>query len=99
MPSLIRRARLVTTAAAFLSGISLAMTGGVAAAATNPVSAIALPVPLAAGPIPAGVASNVSCQSVGNCTAVGQYQDTIGITHAMALNEVGGNWSATTILA
>jgi hypothetical protein len=65
---------------------------------TAPVG-IQFPLPLAAGPLPDAVSTAVSCSSAGNCSAVGQYQDQIGITQSMATNEVSGSWSATPILA
>jgi hypothetical protein len=57
-----------------------------------------LPVPSDAGPIPNATVNDVDCPTAGNCTAVGDYQDTIGITHAMTLNLTSGTWTALAML-
>jgi hypothetical protein len=36
--------------------------------------------------------SSVSCSSAGNCSAVGSYQPSSGVTQAFVANEVEGNW-------
>ena len=36
--------------------------------------------------------TGVSCVSPGNCSAGGQYQDTVGRTQVFAVNEVNGTW-------
>lgn len=102
--STVRRAsRMTTRSLALAFGVSVALVvGPVSAAWASPGnSAIGslLPLPEAAGPIPDAVANDVSCVSAGVCAAVGDYQDTIGITHAMAEDLSAGTWTATPILA
>ena len=43
--------------------------------------------------------TSIDCPTAGSCTAVGSYQDTIGITHAMAENLTSGTWTSVTMLA
>ncbi len=54
-------------------------------------------------PLPAGAATttdpsasvaSVSCATAGNCTAVGQYNDTSGNAQGVALTETSGHWTA-----
>ena len=40
----------------------------------------------------------VSCSSVGNCVAVGEYQTSSTVVQAMVIDEVGGTWSRGTEL-
>ena len=61
-------------------------TNGAWAAATE----LALPT---AGQEPAFL-YGVTCTSVGNCTAVGDYYDAFGIPRAMVATETSGTWSA-----
>ncbi len=60
---------------------------------------VALPLPEAAGPVPNAVGNDIFCSSATACTAVGEYQDTIGITHGMVENLASGTWTAGPILA
>ena len=45
------------------------------------------------GAISAGRLPSVSCASVGNCTAVGFFNDANGDTHSMLLTEKAGTWA------
>lgn len=69
------------------------------AAPANTPAATRLPDSIDAGPIPNAVANDVSCASSGACTAVGSFQDTIGITHAEIFDLTGGTWTASQQLA
>ena len=88
---------LASGAAALL--LPIVVPAGIAWADAPTPSAVELPVPLAAGPIPNATVYDVACPATGSCTAVGQYQDTIGITHAMTLNLSAGVWTSAAMLA
>jgi len=79
--------------------LPVTLSAGIAGADSPVANLSELPLPLAAGPIPNVYANDVACPSAGNCTAVGQFQDTIGITHAQALNLSGSTWTTTQIAA
>jgi hypothetical protein len=83
-------------------GVSTFVVVPTSTASAAPVSTaigVLLPLPEAAGPVPNAVANDVWCSSAGACTAVGDYQDTIGITHGVAETLSSGMWTATAILA
>src|SRR5579872_4244756 len=86
---------------AFAVTISVGVFGPVTwAGATNSTAVpTELPNPADAGPLPTELASDVSCPSAVSCTAVGSYQDTVGITHAMTLDLASGSWSSAEMLA
>ena len=86
-------------AATMVMAVAVAIPIGSAAAATPAVTASKLPDTIGAGPIPNAVGNAVDCPSAGSCTAVGDYQDQIGITHSMALNLAAGTWTSTQIFA
>lgn len=52
-----------------------------------------------AGPVPNALADSVSCSSPSVCTAAGDFQDTIGITHAETFSFSSGTWKAAQQLA
>jgi hypothetical protein len=87
------------TAAISVIAVAIAVPVGLAWASTPIPSTSLLPLPMAAGPVPNAVADSIDCFAAGSCTAVGSYQDTIGITHAMAENLSSGMWTASPILA
>lgn len=77
-----------------------ALTPGVAGASTpSTPRAVKLPDSSDAGPVPDAVANDISCRAAGSCTAVGDYDDTIGITHAETFNLSSGTWTAEQQLA
>jgi outer membrane protein OmpA-like peptidoglycan-associated protein len=59
-------------------------------------SAVTAPLPAGASTTPQNAFDAVSCSSVGNCVAVGTYQDTAGNQEALLDVDVGGTWSTTT---
>ena len=79
--------------------VSVVIPIGAATAATPFVTAAHLPDTSDAGPVPNSVASSVDCPTAGNCTAVGNYWDQIGITHSMTLNLTSGTWTSAQMLA
>jgi hypothetical protein len=81
---------------AFAVAIPVGLAGAVE---SSSVVASTLPVPSDAGPFPRAVAKGVSCPSAGKCTAIGDYQDQIGITHSMTLNLTAGTWTAAQMFA
>lgn len=85
-------------AATVLVAVVLPIGVAGAVAPSSPVAS-ALPVPSDAGPVPQAAANGIDCPSVGSCTAVGDYQDEIGITHSMTLNLASGVWTAAQMLA
>lgn len=92
-----RRALLPAALAAFL--VALAIPVGSAWASNSTAVAVSVPNTSDAGPIPNAVVTSVSCPSAGTCTAVGEYQDNIGITHAMTLNYASGTWTSVEMYA
>ncbi len=59
-------------------------------------SAVAAPLPAGASTTPQNAFDAVSCSSVGNCVAVGTYQDAAGNQEALLDVDLGGAWSTTT---
>ncbi|HEY7485463.1 MAG TPA: hypothetical protein VH912_13450, partial [Streptosporangiaceae bacterium] len=56
------------------------------------------PLPGDAGTNPNVFVRSLSCPTVGNCVAVGSYQDNMGRTQGLLLIESGGSWTAETAL-
>ena len=52
--------------------------------------------PATAGSNPTAFLNGISCSSVGNCTAAGDYPDTSGNVQAMAVTETSGTWAQAT---
>jgi hypothetical protein len=52
-----------------------------------------------AGTDPGAVLNAISCWSAGNCTAAGDYRDSLGIAHAMVASETAGAWAHARELA
>ena len=71
-------------------GLLLTQTGGRWSAAKADLSTLS--------PAPGVVLnlSSVSCASAGNCSAVGNYQDTSSHQHGLLLTQTSGSWSAAT---
>src|SRR5579871_4691828 len=97
-----RSARLGSCSMSLAVALTIALLLPASAAFASPAntpSATQLPDSIDAGPIPNAVANDVSCASPGACTAVGDFQDTIGITHAETFALTGGTWTASQQLA
>jgi|GEM_PF-4610948 len=95
----IRKLTTVVLSSAVGAIVAVVVPIGVAGATTSTPTGIELPLALNAGPVPNAVATDVSCASAGSCSAVGTYQDTIGIAHAMAFTLSAGTWTSQQILA
>lgn len=67
-------------------GLLLTLSGG-------SWSAQAVKVPSDAAQSSAVSLNSVACVSAGNCTAVGGYTDSSGVTHGLFASETGGSWS------
>jgi hypothetical protein len=63
-------------------------------------SPAAVPGVAALSPLNVAIVTSLSCGAPGDCTAVGEYDDTIGNTQAFVVNEVAGVWgTAAQLLA
>lgn len=99
------RARVAKTATKYFAAASVVMAAAVAipigsaAAATPAVVATELPNTSSAGPVPNAESTSVDCPAAGSCTAVGYFQDQIGLTHAMTQNLATGTWTSALMLA
>jgi uncharacterized protein YjbI with pentapeptide repeats len=100
MRDLIRRAAGMAVAAAgagvLAAGLMTAAPGTAAAATTLTAAGAVLPagVVLDPGSSPAVSLASVSCASAGNCTAVGEYDESSGDSQGLLLTETAGTWAA-----
>jgi len=82
------------------TGATQGMTASESSGVWGRATAMAMPVNAAANPhvFFYGYAG-VSCSSIGNCSAGGQYRDRSGHYQGFFVNEVAGNWQAATEMA
>ena len=97
-----------STSPAFLTSVSCAAAGSCSAVGVYTegpqgllvnetggkwMAGIRAPLPSDASSDPGVFLGSVSCASAGNCTAVGRYQDSLGLGQGLLINETGGTWS------
>ena len=77
-----------STTSGYSHGLLLTETSG------TWTTGVEAPLPANAGSIPDTRLDSVSCASAGNCTAVGNYEDSSGHLQGLLLTETSGTWAA-----
>lgn len=95
--------RLIGLVLTFLTVSAVAQFGlpgrASASGSSNVPVGVELPLTIDDGPIPDAVATGIDCTTATNCVAVGEFLDTIGLTHSMTLQLTGTTWTAAQELA